>query len=148
MMISQRGVDALKQYEGYRSKAYQDSVGVWTIGYGTTKIEGKPVEPGMTCTPEEAELYLRADLAWAQTAVNQLVKFQLTQPMFDALVSFVYNVGETAFKNSTMLKKLNAGDYAGAANEFDRWVYAGGKLLPGLVSRRKLERTMFEEGWK
>lgn len=147
MMISQRGVDALKQYEGFRSKAYQDVVGIWTIGYGTTKIDGKPVEPGLECTPEEAELWLRADLAWAQTTINQLVKFMLTQPMFDALVSFVYNVGQTAFSKSTMLKKLNGGDYAGAAKEFDRWVFAKGKMIPGLAKRRLLEKTMFQEGW-
>lgn len=145
MMISQRGVDALKQYEGFRSKAYQDVVGVWTIGFGTTKIDGKPVEPGMICTPEEAEVWLRADLAWAQTAVNKLVKYMLTQSMFDALVSFVYNVGEDAFSKSTMLKKLNAGDYKGAAKEFDRWAYAKGRLVTGLVNRRRLEREMFEE---
>lgn len=147
MQISQRGIDALKEHEGLRTRAYRDVAGVWTIGYGTIKIKGKPVEAGMTCTLQEAEEWLRDDLAWAQTAVNRLVKVGLTQSMYDALVSFVYNVGESAFARSTMLRKLNTGDYAGAAEQFDRWIFAGGKPVRGLVNRRRVERSMFEEGW-
>jgi lysozyme len=144
MQISYNGLEALKQYEGFRDKAYLDTGGVWTIGFGTTRVDGKPVLPGMTCTLAHATEWLRLDCAEAQTAVNQQVRSPLTQGQFDSLVSFVYNVGVTAFQNSTMLRMLNAGDHDGAAKQFDRWVYDNGKVIPGLVSRRKLERAMFE----
>lgn len=147
MQISHRGIEVLKEHEGFRSRAYRDVAGVWTIGYGTTKVNGKPVEAGQTCTAAEATEWLKEDLAWAQTAVNKLVRVGLTQSMFDALVSFVYNVGEGAFSKSTMLRKLNQGDYAGAAEEFPRWNRAGGRIWKGLINRRLVERSMFEEGW-
>jgi len=143
MQISFNGIESLKDLEGLRLNAYLDSAGIATIGYGTIKIDGKPVEMGMTCTEQEATVYLQADLAWAQTAVNQLVRVSLTQPEFDALVSFVYNVGQGAFAKSTMLRKLNAGDYEGAAKEFPRWNIAGGKVVKGLVARRRIEQAMF-----
>ena len=90
-------------------KSYKDTGGVWTIGYGTIKWLGKPVEAGQTITDKEALLALQADLAWAQTAVNQLVRVPLKQHMFDALVSFCYNIGE-CFSKSTMLSLLNEGN--------------------------------------
>lgn len=144
MQISYSGINALKEHEGLRLQAYRDTGGVWTIGYGTIKINGKPVEQGMTCTREQAEQWLYADLAWAQTAVNKLVRATLAQHQYDALVSFVYNIGEEAFTKSTMLRKLNAQDYVGAAKEFDRWVNDNGKVVKGLVARRRIERDMFE----
>jgi len=144
MQLSYSGLEALKQYEGFRDKAYKDTGGVWTIGYGTTRIAGKPVEQGQTCTQAEALEWLRLDTAVAQTAVNQSVRVPLKQNQFDALVSFVYNIGIDAFRASTLLRKLNAGGIEGAAKEFDRWVHDNGKVIPGLVSRRKLERSMFE----
>ena len=103
MQMSFNGLEALKKFEGFKEEAYKDTGGVWTIGYGTIRWLGKPVEAGQTITQKEAELALQADLAWAQTAVNKLVKVPLKQHMFDALVSFVYNVGEEAFRKSTML---------------------------------------------
>ena len=144
MQISYNGLQLVKQFEGFRNKAYLDTGGVWTIGYGTIRIDGQPVEAGQTCTEQQAEAWLHSDLAWAQTAVNQLVKRPLKQNMFDALVSFVYNVGEHAFRNSTMLKMLNAGNYVGAAGQFDRWNLDNGKVIQGLVNRRKKERALFE----
>jgi lysozyme len=143
MQISFNGINTLKTFEGFRKDAYLDTGGVWTIGYGTIRWKDKPVEQGMTITEPEAELALQADLAWAQTAVNQLVRVPLKQTMFDSLVSFVYNVGESAFRKSTMLRKLNNKDYVGAGNEFPRWVFDNGKEIKGLVARRRIEQSMF-----
>lgn len=143
MQISHMGIQSLKELEGFRAKAYKDTGGVYTIGYGTIKWLGKPVEAGQTITDKEAALALQADLAWAQTAVNQLVRVPLKQHMFDALVSFVYNIGENAFSKSTMLRLLNEGKYDQAANEFKRWNQDNGKVIPGLVSRRKVEESLF-----
>lgn len=144
MQISYNGKKLIQELEGFKGTAYLDTGGVWTVGYGTTKIEGKPVEAGQTCDEKRAQEWLSADLAWAQTAVNTLVKVRLSQPMFDALTSFVYNVGENAFARSTMLQLLNGAQYEAAAQQFDRWVYDNGKLVKGLVSRRREERSLFE----
>jgi len=143
MQISYMGIQSLKELEGFRAKAYKDTGGVWTIGYGTIKWLGKPVEAGQTITDKEALLALQADLAWAQTAVNQLVRVPLKQHMFDALVSFVYNIGESAFSKSTMLRLLNEGKFDLAAEQFKRWNQDNGKVIPGLVSRRKVEESLF-----
>ena len=154
MQISVKGLQTLKEHEGFRANAYNDldpsnpnstKAGVWTIGYGTTKVDGKPVQRGQTCTEPEATVWLQADLAWAQTAVNKLVKVPLTQNMFDALVSFVYNIGEYAFSQSTLLRLLNQKFYKEAANEFPKWNKSGGKVLKGLVARRYVEQQMFLE---
>ena len=145
MQISYKGKELLKELEGFRHHAYLDTGGVWTIGYGTTKIEGKPVEAGQTVTEVQAQKWLDEDLAWAQTAVNKLVKVKLTQNMFDALVSFVYNIGETAFARSTMLKMLNMQLYHAASLQFSKWVYDNKKVVKGLVTRRMKEQALFEE---
>lgn len=142
MQISQAGIDAIKDYEGVRLKAYDDGVGVWTIGVGHTA----GVKRGDEITMAQVDEFLRADLAEAQKAVNTLVTTPLTQGQFDALVSFVFNLGAGAFKGSTLLKKLNAGDYDGAADELLRWNRAGGRVLAGLTKRRISERIMFLEG--
>ena len=144
MQISFNGIQFLKRWEGFKAEAYKDTGGVWTIGYGTIKWMGKPVEQGMKMTEKEAELALQADLAWAQTAVNQLVRYPLTQNMFDALVSFVYNVGESAFRKSTLLRLLNQGRVADAAKQFERWKFDNGKVVQGLLNRREAERALFE----
>lgn len=144
MQISHNGLEFVKGNEGYRSQAYLDGGGVWTIGYGTTRINGKPVEAGMTCTEQEATQWLLSDIADTQTAINQLVKVPLTQSAYDALCDFVYNVGITAFKNSTLLKKLDIKDYSGAALEFIRWKYDNGKVVEGLLKRRQREQEMFK----
>ena len=144
MKLSYNGIQFLKQWEGFKKEAYKDTGGVWTIGYGTIKWKEKPIEQGMTITEKEAELALEADLAWAQTAVNQLVRVSLTQNMFDALVSFVYNVGESAFSKSTLLKLLNQGNYTEAVKQFERWKFDNGKEVRGLLNRRESERALFQ----
>lgn len=144
MRISDKGISLIKQFEGLRLTAYQDSVGVWTIGYGWTQpVNGKPIHAGMTIKEETAERLLRTGLVGYESDVSKLVKVKLTQGQFDALVSFAYNLGARALSTSTLLKKLNTGDYAGAAGEFPRWNQAGGKALPGLTRRREAERALF-----
>ena len=98
---------------------------------------------GDTCTAEQATAWLREDVQWAEAAVGTLVKVPLTQPQFDALVSFVFNVGHGAFGRSTMLSRLNAGDYQGAADQFPAWNRGASGVLPGLVARRAAERALF-----
>lgn len=145
MQISYKGIESIKDLEGFRAEAYKDSGGVWTIGYGTTHWVGKPVEAGQTITEPEAKLALEHDLAWAQTAVNQLVRVPINQNMFDSLVSFVYNIGEDAFRKSTLLRFLNDKKYREAANEFTRWKYDNGNVVPGLLKRRLIEQAMFTQ---
>ncbi len=140
-IYSKNGLDLTKLFEGCRLTAYRDSVGVWTIGYGHTK----GVCEGMTCTMEQAEAWLVQDVQEACGAVNRLVKVGITQNEFDALVDFVFNLGIGNFAKSTLLRKLNALDFHGAANEFEKWDMAGGRHLPGLLRRRKAERVMFEK---
>lgn len=142
MNISQAGIDAIKDYEGVRLKAYDDGVGVWTIGVGHTL----GVKSTDAITMDQVDEFLRADLEDADSAVNKRVVVPLTQGQFDALVSFVFNLGSGAFMASTLLKKLNAGDYDGAADEFLRWNKAGGRVLAGLTKRRISERMMFLTG--
>lgn len=140
MKTSQRGIDLIKSFEGLRLSAYKDVVGVVTIGYGTTS----GVKMGDTITKERAEELLREDVKRFEGYVDRLVKVPLTQGMFDALVSFTYNLGPGALEKSTLLDQLNRGDYDGAAEQFGRWVKAGGKTLAGLVRRRAAERALFE----
>lgn len=144
MRVSENGINLIKQFEGCRLTAYQDSVGVWTIGYGWTQaIDGKPVAKGMVITQQKADDLLKQGVVQYENGVNSLVKVQLNQNQFDALVDFAYNLGVNALKGSTLLKKLNAGDYAGAANEFTKWNKAGGKELAGLTRRREAEKSLF-----
>ncbi|MEG2347239.1 MAG: lysozyme [Cetobacterium sp.] len=139
MRISQRGIDLIKSFEGLYLEAYKCPAGVWTIGWGTTK----GVTPGMKITKEKAEELLRGDLVKFEAAVERNVKVPINQNMFDSLVSFTYNLGEGNLKSSTLLKKLNAKDYYGTSQEFQRWNKAGGKVLNGLIRRREAERDLF-----
>ncbi|KVJ11159.1 lysozyme [Enterobacter asburiae] len=144
MQTSEKGIALIKQFEGCKLTAYQDSVGVWTIGYGWTQpVDGKPIGAGMTIKQETAERLLKTGLVSYESDVSRLVKVGLTQGQFDALVSFTYNLGVRSLSTSTLLRKLNAGDYAGAADEFLRWNKAGGKVLNGLTRRREAERALF-----
>ncbi|MEQ1318929.1 lysozyme [Acinetobacter guillouiae] len=145
MKISNIGINLIRGFEDLRLKAYDDGVGVWTIGYGTTAINGVAVKKGDTCTAEQAKSYMAQDLKKFESAVNTSVKVPLNQNQFDALVSLTYNIGTGAFKDSTLLKKLNAKDYKGAAAQFDRWNKGGGKVMQGLVNRRAKERKLFEK---
>lgn len=139
MKISNNGIDLIKQFEGCRLTAYQDSVGVWTIGYGHTK----GVKNGDSITQAQADAFLRDDVQVAESDVTRLVKVTLSQNQFDALVSFTYNLGVRSLSTSTLLRKLNAGDTKGAADEFLRWNKAGGKVLNGLTRRREAEQSLF-----
>jgi len=140
MEISQKGIDLIKRFEGCRLSAYKCPAGILTIGYGHT---GSDVHPGMTITQNEADMLLKMDLVIHCNNVNNLVKVPLTQNQFDALVSFDFNVGYGALKTSTLLRLLNNKDYKGASEQFGRWVWGGGRILPGLVNRRKAEKELF-----
>lgn len=142
MKYSDAGLALTQHFEGCRLNAYQDSVGVWTIGFGHTA----GVHPGMSCTQQQAEEWLQSDIHWAEYAVNKYVTAPLTQSEFDALVDFTFNLGVGNFVHSTLLRLLNAEDYEGAANEFPKWNRAGGKILPGLTARRLAEQEMFKNG--
>lgn len=137
--INAAGLELIKSFEGFRAEAYKDSVGVWTIGWGSTK----GVKAGMRISTDEAEARLREDLREAESAVERLVKVPLTDNQFAALVSFVFNVGAGNFSKSTLRKKLNQGSYSNAAMEFPRWNKAGGKVLHGLTRRRQAEWKLF-----
>jgi lysozyme len=137
---SSNGLELTKEFEGLELKAYQDSVGVWTIGYGHT---GTDVVPGLRISEDQASILLAADVAWAVTCVNKSVKSAINQNQFDALVDFTFNLGCANLGSSTLLRLLNAGDFAGAAAQFIRWNKAGGKVLTGLTRRRQAEAMLF-----
>lgn len=147
MQTSDKGIALIKQFEGCKLTAYPDpgtGGAPWTIGYGWTQpVDGKPVRPGMTIDQATADRLLKTGLVSYENDVLRLVKVKLSQGQFDALVSFTYNLGSRSLSTSTLLSKLNAGDYAGAANEFTRWNKAGGKVLNGLTRRREAERALF-----
>lgn len=133
------GIRLIKSFEGLRLRAYQDAVGVWTIGYGTTRN----VQPGQVITEAEAERLLTQDVERFERDVNAAVTVPLNDNQFSALVSFAYNVGSEALRSSTLLRLLNAGDYQGAADQLPRWNQAGGRVLAGLTRRRNAERALF-----
>ena len=137
---SENGINLIKEFEGFRSEPYQDVAGVWTNGYGHTHGVTQDTPP---VTEEEAVLNLQDDLFQAEDGVDTYVTVPLTDNQFDALVSFTYNLGIGSLEHSTLLRKLNAGDYAGAADEFGKWVYAGGRMVNGLIARRAKERELF-----
>lgn len=133
----------IKHFEGCSLEAYADpATGAepWTIGYGHT---GPEVHPGMTITQDEADALLREDAEKVAKQITPMVHVPLSQEEFDALVCFVFNVGIGNFAKSTLLKKLNAGDYEGAANELPKWNKAAGKVMAGLTRRRNAERDLF-----
>jgi lysozyme len=140
---SGKGLALTEQFEGCRLTAYQDQVGVWTIGYGHT---GPEVCAGMTVTLEQAEALLAKDINSAGTFVNKMVQVPLTQEEFDALVDFVFNLGAGTFARSTLLRLLNAGQFASAAAQFAVWDRAGGAVVAGLLRRRQAETALFNEG--
>jgi lysozyme len=137
---SEACVALVKASEGCRLTAYRDSVGVWTIGYGHTR----GVREGQAITQDEADALLVDDLDLAATQVRGMVTVPLTQGQFDALCDFVFNLGAGRLRDSTLLRLLNQGRYQDAAAQFRFWVMAGGKPLPGLVTRRAAERALFE----
>jgi lysozyme len=146
MKINKETLELIKDFEGLELKAYKDAVGVWTIGYGHTAAAGnpKPVS-GMVITAKQAEDLLLKDMVKYENAVKKYVKVPLNDNQYGALVSFTYNLGEGNFSKSTLLKKVNAKDFAGAANEFAKWNKAGGKVLNGLTRRRAAEAALFKK---
>lgn len=142
--ISQEGINLIKKYEGLRTEAYRCPAGIPTIGYGHTgTVDGKKIEMGMKITEKKAEKLLKEDLQRFEKGVSDCVQVPLTQGQFDALVSFSFNLGVGSLQSSTLLKLLNQGKYKDAAEEFGKWVKAGGKILDGLVKRRADEKKLF-----
>ena len=138
--ISQKGIDLIKEFEGFRSKAYRCPAGVWTIGFGHTA----GVKPGMVITREQGEAMLRKDLKiYEAKVVNALGNAPTTQGQWDALVSFCYNAGPGNLLKSSMLRLHKQGNYKAAAEAFMKWTKGGGRVLPGLVRRRKAERNLY-----
>ncbi|EPY02700.1 lysozyme [Magnetospirillum fulvum] len=137
---NEAGKDIIRQCEGLRLKAYLCPAGKLTIGYGHT---GPDVKTGMTITEEDANTLLSRDLVAAEKAIVGAVSVTITDNQFSALVSFVFNLGAGNFYGSTLLKKLNANDIFGAADEFLRWNKVNGQVLAGLTRRREAERTLF-----
>jgi lysozyme len=138
MQLSPAGEALIKSFEKLDLTAYQDQGGVWTIGWGHT-----PATDGQICTVDQAESWFLADTAGACRAVNTFVDVAMAQGQFDALVSFVFNVGAGNFHGSTLLRLLNGGDMAGAADQFLVWNKIGGAISDGLSRRRTAERAMF-----
>ena len=137
-----RGMALTTRFEGFRSHAYQDSGGVWTVGFGHT---GKDIVAGSVVTMADALLLLHGDLSASVASVQQAVKVPLNQHQFDALVDFAFNLGRASLLRSTLLAKLNQGDYPCAAGCFGQWVFCDGKRLDDLVNRRAAETALFRE---
>lgn len=144
MKITHEGLALIKEYEGFRSAAYRDSVGVWTIGYGHTAMAGPPdVKPGLKISDSEAEEILLRDVELFARGVRQLLTVTLTDQQFSALVSFAYNVGLGNFKTSSVRKAVNTNDLDAVGRRLQLWNKAGGRVLPGLVRRRAAEAALF-----
>lgn len=139
MIICKNGLDLIKQFESLQLKAYKCSANVWTIGYGHTKN----VKEGDRISQDQANCFLMQDLYSVERAIVRLVKVKLNQNQFDALCSLIFNIGISAFNKSTLLAKLNTGDYVGAAEQFRRWNKVNNVVMAGLVRRRQAEEDLF-----
>lgn len=144
LRISDVGLALIERFEGFEPDWYLDPVGVRTIAYGWTGALPAGLSPPLTRA--QGRQLLRDTVGAYESAVRRNVAVPLAQPQFDALVSFTYNLGASNLASSTLLRLLNAGDASGAAEQFDRWVLAGGRPLPGLVRRRAAERALFASG--
>jgi lysozyme len=144
-VINQASLNLIKEYEGFRAKAYQDSVGVWTVGFGTTAAAGVGIDPkpGMVITQAQAENYLAAAIEKFSAQIAPAITHPANPNEFGAMVSLAYNIGPGAFKRSSVLRRFNAGDKQGAAAAFKMWNKAGGKVLAGLTRRREAEAKLF-----
>lgn len=144
MRTSKKGLQLIKQHEGWRATAYKDPVELWTIGYGHLIKHGEEHLLSVTLTPEQGEELLKSDVAWAEQAVLKYVQVNIDQNQFDALVSFVFNLGSENFRTSTLLKQINAGaTEAEIRYEFSRWNKAKGQVLAGLTTRRQSEADLY-----
>jgi len=139
LSLSAAALIGIAAHEGFSSIAYDDSVNVKTIGFGTTVIDGKPVQKGDTITPVRALQQLGKDANIFEQAMRRCITVPLHQYEWDAYVSLTYNIGSGAFCKSTLVRKLNAQDYTGACKEILRWNKAGGRVLNGLTKRRQAE---------
>lgn len=146
LRVNQKGLELIKEFEGFRSKAYLCPAGVWTVGYGHTSAAGEPKVGRMTSvTKAEAEKILRNDLVQFEQAVDAAVRVELNSNQFSALVSFCYNVGAGAFRSSSVLKAVNKKQWNEVPRRLALWNKGGGRVLPGLVRRRAAESTLFME---
>ncbi len=145
MIVNKAAIDLIKEFEGFEPKAYRDHVGIWTIGYGTTKAAGVGIDPkdGMSITQDDAERYLQLAVQKFAAQIEDMIDVPVNDNQFGALVSLAYNIGPGSLAKSTVMKRLNAGDYQGAADAFAMWNKAGGKVLAGLTRRRAAERDLF-----
>jgi len=139
MKLSQNGFELIKGFEGLRLTAYQDSVGVWTIGYGHTQ----GVYAGMTITSEQANNFLKQDIDNHLPGIYKYVTVEMNQNQFDALASFHFNLGVNILQGSTLLTYINSKNWQAAANEMKKYVNGNGVPIPGLITRRKLEADLF-----
>ena len=143
MKISNAGLKLIKQYEGFCPTPYFCPAGKLTIGYGHVILSGENFPDEIT--EENAQILLKQDVSTTEYAINSLVIIVLSQNQFDALVSFVYNVGSKAFEKSTLLRFLNENKLELAAKQFSRWIFANGMVQKGLINRRMAEKLMFLE---
>ena len=143
MKLQPEAIALVKNAEGLYLKSYQCPAGVWTCGYGAT---GPDIGPGMTWTRKQAEDRLASDLNEFSDGVERLLTAQTSDAQFGAMVSLAFNIGINGFKGSTVLRKHNAGDHAGAAAAFGLWNKGGGRVLPGLVKRRAAEAALYLDG--
>lgn len=143
MKLDADGIQHIKRWEGVRYDVYKDVAGYPTVGVGHLIRPEDNLKLGDTITDARVDELLRADVAVAEKAINDRVKVPLTQNQFNALVSFVFNVGVGAFAQSGLLRALNAGNYEGAAKQFMKWVFAGGRIVKGLENRRSAEKELF-----
>ena len=140
MKISDNGLDLIKRWEALRLEAYLPTPDdVWTIGYGHTLGVGQ----GLTCTPEQAEAWLREDVSGAEHAINVEMDCPLEQQQYDALVSFVFNIGISAFNQSTLLVRVKEGNLDDVPKQMMRWKYQHGKIVQGLINRRRAEVALW-----
>jgi len=138
MKTSAEGINHIREFEGERLKAYKCSAGVWTIGVGHTSAAGAPeVSEGMTITAAESSTILARDLASFELGVEKMLEVKVTQAQFDVLVSFAFNCGLGSLKKSTLLKRVNEGNFDAVPAELMKWTRAGGKEIAGLVRRRR-----------
>lgn len=143
MRISAMGLELIREMEGLRLSPYRVGSGRLTAGYGH-ELADEEKRISWPIDKQKAERWLQDDVMIAEKCLEETIEAPLQQHEWDALVSFVYNIGSGAFRKSTIRKRINAGDWKGAANQFERWIYANHEVLPGLIMRREVERMMFE----
>lgn len=145
MIASQKCIDIIRHYEGFSSVPYKCPAGIWTLGYGSTRdTDGKPITMSHhPITEFEATNLMLSTLKTYEDAVNRYVTVNINQNQFDALVDFAYNCGAQNLRTSTLLRLVNKRDFMGASEQFTKWIYGGGHILPGLVKRRLSEKALF-----